>query len=80
MPLYVGIMSGTSLDGIDVALINVSQQPISSVKLELVCSHTVPFDASLRQSLTALMQPNLEHSIATIGTVQQALASAFSQA
>jgi anhydro-N-acetylmuramic acid kinase len=80
MPLYVGIMSGTSLDGIDVALINVSQQPISLVKIELVCSHTVPFDASLRQSLTALMQPNLEHSIATIGTVQQALASAFAQA
>ena len=76
MPLYVGIMSGTSLDGIDVALINIQH----NTPIVLICAHTVPFEPALRESLAALMQPDLVHSVAKIGTVQQALTCAFAQA
>ena len=76
MPLYVGIMSGTSLDGIDVALINIQH----NMPIVLICAHTVPFEPALRESLAALMQPDLVHSVAKIGTVQQALTCAFAQA
>ena len=76
MPLYVGIMSGTSLDGIDVALINIQH----NTPIVLICAHTVPFEPALRESLAALMQPDSVHSVAKIGTVQQALTCAFAQA
>lgn len=80
MTLFVGIMSGTSLDGIDVALINVTPRSDNTANITLVCAHTVNFDLELRSSLTSLMQPKQTHSLAEIGAVQQALTTAFAQA
>ncbi|QBF28780.1 anhydro-N-acetylmuramic acid kinase [Pseudomonas tructae] len=48
MPLYLGVMSGTSLDGLDIALIEQAQQP------KLLATHYVPMPASLRQDLLSL--------------------------
>ncbi|GGU74708.1 anhydro-N-acetylmuramic acid kinase [Pseudomonas laurentiana] len=48
MPLYLGVMSGTSLDGLDIALIEQEQQ------LKLLATHYIPMPAELRQSLLAL--------------------------
>jgi len=48
MSLYVGIMSGTSLDGLDIALI--SQEGAT----RLIASHYVPLPDSLRAELLAL--------------------------
>lgn len=51
--LYVGIMSGTSLDGIDIAVTEIL--PPNCVRLLGACC--VPFPESLRDDLLALCQP-----------------------
>ena len=47
--LYVGLMSGTSIDGIDAALV-----AIEDGSFELLSSHTTPYEADLRESLLQL--------------------------
>lgn len=47
--LYIGIMSGTSLDGIDAALVDLSQ-----AAPRLVSSHYRPYEQTLKESLLAL--------------------------
>jgi len=50
--LYVGLMSGTSLDGIDAVLVDLGQMhPI------LLAKHYAPFDDTLKNDLLALHQP-----------------------
>ncbi len=51
MPLYIGVMSGTSLDGIDIALIEQNTQAELRGKLFL------PMPAELRQQLLELCAP-----------------------
>ena len=49
--LYIGIMSGTSLDGIDAALVDLSQ-----AAPRLVSSHYQPYAEPLKEALLALHQ------------------------
>ncbi|MBM7062196.1 anhydro-N-acetylmuramic acid kinase [Pseudomonas sp. UL073] len=51
MPLYIGVMSGTSLDGLDIALIEQNLQP------RLRASHYLPMPAQLRAELLQLCAP-----------------------
>lgn len=46
--LYIGLMSGTSLDGIDTALVDLSSNP------KLLAARTYPLSAQLRSDLIAL--------------------------
>lgn len=48
MALYLGVMSGTSLDGLDIALIEQREQPC------LLATHYLPMPADLRQELLSL--------------------------
>ncbi|MGH8463866.1 MAG: anhydro-N-acetylmuramic acid kinase, partial [Pseudomonas sp.] len=48
MALYLGVMSGTSLDGLDIALIEQTQHT------RLLATHYTPMPASLRQDLLDL--------------------------
>jgi len=50
MPYYIGLMSGTSLDGMDIALIEQEQ------KTRLLASHYVAMPDDLREALLALCQ------------------------
>lgn len=51
MPLYLGLMSGTSLDGLDIALIEQSE------KTTLLATHYLPMPKELRAELLALCAP-----------------------
>lgn len=50
--LYIGIMSGTSLDGVDAVLADLSQNPPG-----LLASHYQPYPSPLKQALLTLHQP-----------------------
>ncbi|GAC1034876.1 anhydro-N-acetylmuramic acid kinase [Pseudomonas sp. No.21] len=51
MPRYLGVMSGTSLDGLDIALIDQGE------RTRLIASHYIPMPDSLRQELLSLCAP-----------------------
>ncbi|MBK4989037.1 anhydro-N-acetylmuramic acid kinase [Pseudomonas sp. S36] len=48
MALYIGVMSGTSLDGLDIALVEQGEQ------LQLLATHYLPMPDDLRQALLSL--------------------------
>jgi len=70
---YIGIMSGTSLDGIDIALCNIDNK---SCRLE--ASLTYPFSKSLKDNILSIIN-NLT-TVKKIGEVDYALAVEFSKA
>ena len=55
--LFIGLMSGTSLDGADSALTEFNVSPEGALICKTIAAHSVPFDDELRQSLM-----NLHHS------------------
>ncbi len=71
--LYIGVLSGTSMDGIDAALVRFSPQP------ELVASHFLAMPDSLRRELTALMRPGDDH-IDRLGQADAELGRLFARA
>jgi len=68
----IGIMSGTSCDGIDVAIIDAHSH-------KLICFSESPIAAELRESCLRLAEPNLDE-IDHLGYIDRALGIAFSQA
>jgi len=72
MSYFIGVMSGTSLDGIDVALVDFNLQN----QLRLVDAQTVPFDASLKEGLKQLITTHECH-LQTLGELDVALGRAI---
>ena len=70
---YIGIMSGTSLDGIDIALCK-----IDSTKCELEASFFSPFDSTLKKRILSVI--NGVTTLKEIGTIDCYLAFEFARA
>ena len=62
-PYFIGLMSGTSADGIDAVLINIEGE-----QSELIASHHYPMPAPLREEILAFRQsgPDELHRLATL--------------
>ncbi|TDQ57596.1 anhydro-N-acetylmuramic acid kinase [Mesocricetibacter intestinalis] len=64
---YIGVMSGTSLDGVDLALMDFSRRP-----WQLVAADFTPMPEKLRQKLTALLCSG-ETSLSQLGELDHRL-------
>ena len=73
--LYVGLMSGTSMDGIDAALVEFEQQQIT-----LRASHSQPIPPALKHKLQLLSRDAAETSIDMLGEADTELGQLFATA
>lgn len=72
--LYIGLMSGTSVDGIDAALVDFSQtQP------QVIATHYTPYDHDLRKKILALCQQG-DNEIYRLGELDVHLGKKFAHA
>ncbi|MBU1619557.1 MAG: anhydro-N-acetylmuramic acid kinase [Gammaproteobacteria bacterium] len=77
--LYIGIMSGTSLDGIDLVLVRFNQSIQEKLQPELLDSLLCPFPEQLRLQLSQLAQSGPDE-LELMGLVEQQLALAYADA
>ena len=74
----IGLMSGTSLDGIDAALVEIVPQG-RRYAIDVVRFVTTPFGSELRRALNAALPPN-EGSVSLVAALHRALGEAFAVA
>ena len=67
--LYIGLMSGTSIDAIDAVLVDFGQKP-----LELMSTYCEPIPSPLKQSILDLCYPG-DNAIARLGQTDVELGS-----
>jgi len=71
---YVGLMSGTSIDAVDVVLAQIDEQEI-----KIVAAHTHTIPINIKQSIFDLCQPG-ENEIDRMGQLDHQLGSLFAEA
>lgn len=64
--LIVGLMTGTSLDGIDAALVEIEGEDLASLSWHLVRSRTSPYSAERREAIHASIVSGSAASICTL--------------
>ena len=72
--LYIGLISGTSVDGVDAALVSFAQGAPA-----LLCSHLHPFPDALRQDIQNLFRPS-NNEIDRLGECDIAVGEIFAEA
>lgn len=71
---YIGLMSGTSIDAIDVVLAQIDEQEI-----KVTAAHTHPIPITIKQAIFDLCQPG-ENEIDRMGKLDHQLGSLFAEA
>jgi len=80
IPLYIGLMSGTSADGIDAALVAFPEAQEGQPRCRLLAGHTHPWDPGLRERLVALGEGGEVSSLDVLGTLDARVGLAFGEA
>ncbi len=75
----IGLMSGTSLDGIDAALVDISGHG-TNARARLRRFATTPFPPGVREAVEQLLDPDRPTSAAELSTVNFRLGTAFGEA
>ncbi|MBU7586094.1 MAG: anhydro-N-acetylmuramic acid kinase [Nostoc sp. TH1S01] len=78
MTRIIGLISGTSVDGIDAALVNISGTDLD-LKVELLAGKTYPYPAELRDNILAVCAGKAI-SMAELAELDDAIAFNFAQA
>lgn len=74
MPLYIGLMSGTSADAIDAALVDIQES-----SCRVITARQFPLSDELRMRIIGLYQPG-ENEVDRLGSLDQAIGRAFGDA
>lgn len=74
----IGLMSGTSVDGIDAALVNISGRELD-LQVDLIASQTYPYPDALREQILAVCGGE-PLSIEALAVLDDAIATQFAQA
>lgn len=77
--LCVGLISGTSVDGVDAALVRIAGAG-AEAQVELVRFVSVPYPAAVRAELLALYADRLDHPIARLCALNFVLGDLFAEA
>ncbi len=72
---YIGLMSGTSVDGIDAVLVD-----LATNKPVLLAARTTAWDAALRGRILATLNDPTQVSLVALGQLDAALGEAFAEA
>jgi anhydro-N-acetylmuramic acid kinase len=73
--LFIGLMSGTSLDGVDAALVEFNDSPASAVT-KVLHTHFLPYPEHIRTAILALQHP-AHHELETTALLANELAKLY---
>lgn len=82
MARYIGLISGTSADGIDAALLSVTPGDTRATppSIAVLLARTTPYDAALRETILRVSQADALLDLDEFGALDTAIGEAFAQA
>jgi anhydro-N-acetylmuramic acid kinase len=71
---YIGVMSGTSFDGIDTVAVNFNDDQIN-----IIAHHSVPFSSQMREKLLIIADPEISHRIQDVYALDAQLGHLYAE-